>query len=212
MSYLRVKVCGITSEDDARRAVRHGADAVGFVLWEQSPRAVSLERAAAISRALPPFVWKVGVFVNATPDEVEFATAMARLDVAQLHGDEDVEAYRHLAVRLLKSVSLTGPEDVARAMALPSDVMPLVDAHDPVLRGGTGTLASWTLAAEVARARPTILAGGLNAENVADAVVTVQPWGVDVSSALEDEPGVKNAKKLAVFFAAVEPVRSVRRG
>ena len=212
MSYLRVKVCGITSEEDARRAVRHGADAIGFVLWEKSPRAVSLERAAAISRALPPFVWKVGVFVDASPDEVEFATAMGRLDVAQLHGDEDVERYRHLAVRLVKAVSLGGPDDVGRALALPQDVMPLIDAHDPVLRGGTGKTASWVLAAEVAAARPTFLAGGLNAENVADAVVAMQPWGVDVSSALEDEPGVKNAKKLAVFFAAVEPVRSVRRG
>jgi phosphoribosylanthranilate isomerase len=211
MSYLRVKVCGITSEDDARRAVRHGADAVGFLLWERSPRAVSLERVAAISRSLPPFVWKVGVFVDATPDEVEYATAMCRLDVAQLHGDEDVEKYRHLAVRLVKAIGMAGPDDVARALALPKDVMPLVDAHDPVLRGGTGQPASWVHAAEVACARPMILAGGLNAENIADAVVAVRPWGVDVSSALEDEPGVKNAKKLAVFFAAVEPVRSVRR-
>ena len=212
MSYLRVKVCGITNEEDATRSVRHGADAVGFVLWERSPRFVSLERVGAIARALPPFVWKVGVFVNASPDEVEYASAMARLDVAQLHGDEDVERYRHLAVRIVKAVSLTTADDVQRALALPSDVMPLIDAHDPVLRGGTGKHASWPLAAQVARARPTILAGGLNAENIVDAVETVRPWGVDVSSALEDEPGVKNSKKLAVFFAAIEPVRSVQRG
>ena len=211
MSYLRVKVCGITNEDDARRAVRHGADALGFVFWEQSPRAVTVEHIAAITKSLPPFVWKVGVFVNATPDEVEYVTAMARLDVAQLHGDEDVERYRHLVARIVKGISMTGPDDVARALALPPDVMPLIDAHDPILRGGTGKRASWLHAAEVARARPTILAGGLNAENVVDAVETVRPWGVDISSALEDRPGVKNSQKVAVFFAAVEPVRSVRR-
>jgi phosphoribosylanthranilate isomerase len=211
MSYLRVKVCGITNENDARRAIRHGADALGFVFWERSPRAVTVEQVAAITKALPPFVWKVGVFVNATPDEVEYVAAMARLDVAQLHGDEDVDRYRHLAARIVKGIGMTGPEDVKRALALPPDVMPLVDAHDPVKRGGTGQRASWVHAAQVAQARPTILAGGLNAENIVDAVESVRPWGVDVSSALEDTPGIKNAQKVAVFFAAVEPVRSVRR-
>lgn len=211
MSYLRVKVCGITRDEDARRAVRHGVDALGFVLWKGSPRAVTLDRVAAIAGALPPFVWKVGVFVNASPDEVEHATTVARLDVAQLHGDEDVERYRHLAVRIIKAIGVQGPDDVARALALPGDVMPLIDAHDPVRHGGTGTLASWAHAAEIARQRPVILAGGLHAENIVDAVETVRPWGVDVSSSLEDAPGVKNASKVAVFFAAVEPVRSVKR-
>lgn len=211
MSHLRVKICGITNEDDARRAVRHGADALGFVMWEGSPRNVTVEQVAAISKTLPPFVWKVGVFVDATPDEVEFATAMGRLDVAQLHGGEDVNRYRHLAVRIVKGIGMASAEDVRAALALPPDVMPLVDARDPVLHGGTGKLASWQHAAEVAKARPTILAGGLNAENIVDAVESVRPWGVDVSSSLEDSPGVKNAKKLAVFFAAVEPVRSVKR-
>lgn len=211
MSHLRVKICGITNDEDARRAIRHGADALGFVMWEGSPRCVTVEQVAAVTKTLPPFVWKVGVFVNATPDEVEFATAMGRLDVAQLHGDEDVEKYRHLAVRIIKGIGMAGADDVQRALALPADVMPLLDARDPILHGGTGKQASWTHAAEVARARPTILAGGLNAENIVDAVETVRPWGVDVSSSLEDSPGVKNAKKLAVFFAAVEPVRSVKR-
>jgi phosphoribosylanthranilate isomerase len=211
MSYLRVKICGITNEGDALHAVRHGADAVGMVLWDQSPRCVSVERAAVIAKTLPPFVWNVGVFVNASPDEVEFAAAMACLDVAQLHGDEDVELYRHLSVRLVKALSVSGPDDVKKALALPPDVMVLADADDPVLRGGTGRRASWPHVAEIARQRPTILAGGLNFENVADAVNAVRPWGIDVSSSIEDSPGVKNATKLAVFFAAVEPVRSVRR-
>lgn len=212
MSYLRVKVCGITREEDARHAVLCGADALGFVMWDQSPRAVSLERAAAITRSLPLFVWKVAVFVNATPDEVEYATAMGRFDVAQLHGDEDVERYRHLAVRIVKAVGVAGPDDVRRALALPSDVMPLVDALDPVLRGGTGRSASWVHAAEVAAMRPTILAGGLNADNVIDAVHMVRPWGVDVSSALESAPGVKDDNEVSVFFSAIERVRSVKRG
>lgn len=211
MSYLRVKICGITREEDALRAAKHGADGVGFVLWSGSPRAITPERAAEIGKGLPPFVWKVGVFVNATPDEVEHATRIARLDVAQLHGDEDVERFRHLPVRILRAIGVAGPDDVARALALPSDVMPLVDALDLEKRGGTGRQASWVHAAQIARARPTILAGGLNAENIVDAVQAVRPWGVDLSSALEESPGIKDSKKLAVFFAAVEPVRSVRR-
>jgi len=210
MSYLRVKICGITREEDALRAARHGADAVGFILWPGSPRSISIERAAAIAHVLPPFVWKVGVFVNATPDEVSHAVMAAKLDVAQLHGDEDAALYRHLGARLIKSVALRTPDDVAGAIALPPDVMPLVDTPDRNLRGGTGRVAAWDLAVEVARARPTILAGGLNAENIVDAVDRVHPWGVDVSSSLEDSPGVKNAGKLAVFFAAVEPARSAK--
>lgn len=210
MSYLRVKICGITREEDALRAARHGADAIGFVLWPDSPRAITVERAAAIARVLPPFVWKVGVFVNASPDEVERVTTVAKLDVAQLHGDEDVERYRHLAVRIIKSVALVGQEDVDEALSLPADVMPLVDTPDRELRGGTGRVAAWNLAAQVAKARPTILAGGINAENVVDAVEQVHPWGVDVSSSLEDSPGVKSAGKVAVFFSAVEPARSTK--
>lgn len=210
MSYIRVKICGITREEDALRAVRHGADAVGFILWPGSPRSISIERAAAIARLLPPFVWKVGVFVNASPDEVERATMAAKLDVAQLHGDENVDRYRHLAVRIVKSVALATEGDVDEALALPADVMPLVDAVDRERRGGTGKLAAWELAAKVAKARPTLLAGGLNAENIVDAIETVHPWGVDLSSSLEDSPGVKSAGKLAVFFAAVEPARSVK--
>ncbi len=210
MSYLRVKICGITREEDALRAARHGADAIGFVIWPESPRAITAERAAAIARVLPPFVWKVGVFVNAPPDEVERVTTIANLDVAQLHGDEDVERYRHLAVRIVKSVALAGPADVERALALPPDVMPLVDTADRELRGGTGRVAAWNLAAEVGKARPTWLAGGLNAENIIDAAEQVHPWGVDVSSSLEDSPGVKSAAKVAMFFAAIEPARSVK--
>jgi len=210
VSYLRVKICGITREEDALRAARHGADAVGFILWPGSPRSISIERAAAIARVLPPFVWKVGVFVNATPQQVEDATSAAKLDVAQLHGDEDVERYRHLAVRILKSAALRDQDDVDDAIALPADVMPLVDTPDRELRGGTGRVAAWDLAAQLAKARPIMLAGGLNAENVVDAVDRVHPWGVDVSSSLEDSPGVKNAGKVAVFFSAVEPARSAK--
>lgn len=210
MSYLRVKVCGITREEDALRATRHGADAIGFVLWPASPRAITVERAAAIGKVLPPFVWKVGVFVNASPDEVERASITAKLDVAQLHGDEDVEAYRHLAVRIVKAVPVAGPDDVEDALALPADVIPLIDTPDRERRGGTGKLAAWEHAATVAKSRPILLAGGLNAENIVDAVEAVHPWGVDLSSSLEESPGVKSANKVAVFFAAVEPVRSVK--
>lgn len=211
MSYVRVKVCGITRESDARAAIRSGADAVGFVFWAGSPRAMSIEDAARLSRALPRFVWKVGVFVDASPDEVEYAAAMARLDAAQLHGDEDPARYTHLAVRIIKGLGVEGPGDVARARALPADVMPLIDAKDEARRGGTGRLASWRHAAEIAAARPVILAGGLGTHNIADAVRAVRPWGVDLSSSLEERPGVKSAREIAAFFAAIEHVRSLPR-
>lgn len=211
MSYVRVKVCGVTRVEDALAAIRRGADAVGFVLWPGSPRALPIEQAAALSRALPRFVWKVGVFVNASPDEVEYAAAMARLDAAQLHGDEEPAHYTHLAVRIIKGIGVADGDDAARALALPPDVMPLLDAKDDVQRGGTGRLASWRHAAEVARARPVILAGGLGKYNVADAVHAVRPWGVDLSSSLEERPGIKSAREIAEFFAAIEPVRSLPR-
>jgi len=144
------------------------------------------------------------------PRPWEGAATEGRINVAQLHGNEDVEQYRNRSVRIWKAVSLQDQDDVDDAIALPADVMPLVDAHDPVQHGGTGTIARWDLAAQVAKARPIVLAGGLNAENIIDAVQRVQPWGVDVSSSLEDSPGVKNASKVAVFFAALEPARSTK--
>lgn len=199
----RLKVCGLTRREDAALAVALGADALGFVFWSKSPRAISADAARVVHEAAPPFVARVGVFVDAGPDEVAATVRRAALDVAQLHGDEPVEGYAGLGVRLVKVATLETDDDVARVIEWPAWVTPLVDAVDRERRGGTGRVADWARAARVAAVRPTLLAGGLTADNVAEAIGRVQPWGVDVSSGVEDRPGVKNAERLRAFARAV---------
>lgn len=196
----RIKICGLTRVEDAQLAVALGADAVGFVFWPGSPRLVTAEHVRSITAALPALVTRVGVFVNMSVAEVAHIVAAAHLDVAQLHGEERPDDYRDVASRLIKGTSLGDDAAIDAARALPGDVTPLVDAHDPARRGGTGQRADWTRAATLARERPVILAGGLTADNVADAVGHVRPWGVDVSSGVESSPGVKSAEKLRAFF------------
>lgn len=199
----RVKVCGVTREADAVLAVSLGAAAIGFIFWPRSPRAITPAAARSVHAQLPPFVSRVGVFVNASPAEVAEATRIAGLDVVQLHGDEPVEAYVDAGARVMKVATLETTADVERVLAWPSWVTPLVDAVDRERRGGTGRVADWALAAQVAAMRPTVLAGGLTAENVGEAVARVRPWAVDVSSGVEDAPGVKSPVRLRAFFASL---------
>lgn len=199
----RVKVCGITRMEDAELAVRLGADALGFVLWDRSPRCLDAGAASAIASALPAFVTRVGVVVNQSVESVRSAVETIGLDVVQLHGDEAIDAYRPTARGLVRAMSIESAEDVVSALDTPADVTILADAADKTRRGGTGQRANWALAAEVARRRSLILAGGLTAENVAAAIDCVQPWGVDVSSGVEDAPGIKSTRKLEAFFDAV---------
>ncbi|HUL73010.1 MAG TPA: phosphoribosylanthranilate isomerase [Vicinamibacterales bacterium] len=199
----RVKICGITRVEDAALAARLGADALGFVFWPESPRAISPAAARLVAAAVPPLVARVGVFVNASPAEVADVARRVGLDAVQLHGDEPAEAYASVPARLIKAVVLHDEGDVDRAAALPPHVTPLVDAADRAQRGGTGRLADWQRAADLARRRPVMLAGGLTAENVADAIRLVRPWAVDVSSGVETTPGVKNAERLTRFLAAI---------
>lgn len=203
MTRVRVKICGVTRAEDARLAVRLGADAVGFVLWRGSPRAVSPLDAGTISRALPPFVTRVGVFVNEPPDAVAKAVQTIGLDAVQLHGDEDVDLYTGVAARVIKAVRVARAGDVEPALALPAAVIPLVDAVDRDGWGGTGRTADWALASDLSRRRAIVLAGGLAPENVTSAIDAVRPWAVDVSSGVEASPGVKSRERLEQFFAAV---------
>ena len=199
----RVKICGITRLEDAELAVKLGAHAVGFIFWPRSPRAITRDRARSIAAALPPFVTRVGVFVNTPAADVIDTVQVAGLDVVQLHGDEDLSAYASVGVRLVRSVTLADDEAVERVSLLPSSVTPLVDAADDVQRGGTGRRADWRLAARLADRRPMILAGGLTPDNVAEAVRAVRPWGVDVSSGIEHSPGIKSRERMQAFFAAL---------
>jgi phosphoribosylanthranilate isomerase len=202
MAQTRIKVCGITRAEDALAAAGLGVHALGFVFWPSSPRAVSVDQARAIIAALPPFVMSVGVFVDPS------AHLVASCHEAGIHVAQIVGAVPALprGMMLLPVVSLAA-DGSGIAPAVPGHSPVLIDAHDPVRRGGTGQTIDWGAVAPIARKRPVVLAGGLRAENVADAVTVVRPAGVDVSSGVEQAPGVKDHQKLAAFVAAVRTVR-----
>jgi phosphoribosylanthranilate isomerase len=204
MTRVPVKVCGITRADDAQLAAALGAMAIGFVFWPKSPRRVDPAEAGRISRRLPPFLSRVGVFVDASPEEVARLVAEVGLDVVQLHGDERPGRFAGVGARVVKAVALATRDDLAAAAAQPDDLPLLVDAADPERRGGTGQRANWTLAGELARRRRVILAGGLTADNVGEALHLVRPAAVDVSSGVESVAGVKDPERLRRFMAAVD--------
>lgn len=201
-----VKVCGIQRMEDAILAAELGAAAVGFIFWPGSARFVHPATAQAISAALPRHVIRVGVFVDQAPEYVREVADHAGLSTAQLHGSEPVGAYSDLGLRLIKAIPVADPFDDSVVDAVPGEVTLLLDAHDPVRRGGTGRTIDWAVAASVAARRPTILSGGLNASNVAEAVARVRPSMIDVSSGVESAPGVKDAAKLRAFFEALAPI------
>jgi phosphoribosylanthranilate isomerase len=195
-----LKICGITRLSDALHAIEHGAGALGFVFWPQSPRYIAPERAAEIIAALPPDVDAVGVFVNETVDGIRAIVAQTGIRAIQLHGDETPDYAEALGWPVLKAVSVQQAAQAAGAW--PPETMFLMDTADPVRRGGTGATIDWRQAAAAARGRRVVLAGGLTPDNVATAIGTVRPYGVDVSSGVEDAPGVKNQDKVARFLAS----------
>jgi phosphoribosylanthranilate isomerase len=197
---IRVKICGITTPEDARLAADLGASAVGLVFWPDSPRVIDLARAKEIVGALPPFVSAVGVFVNQQAQANRIA-AQAGLSAVQFHGDEPPESYRGLPVRVIKAIAVRDQSAIEIATAVPAAAHVLLDAHDPIRRGGTGRTIDWSIAAAIARRRPVILSGGLNADNVLDAIEAVRPYAIDVSSGVESAPGKKDAEKLRHLFA-----------
>lgn len=195
---MTIKVCGITRAEDARAAAALGVNAVGFVLWPQSPRALTLDAVRALVSTLPPFVVRVGVFVDPAPDEIEQARE-AGIQVAQVHGAAPVLPP---GMALLQAVHLASDGE-GLVPPVPGHTPVLVDAFDPVRRGGTGRTVDWARVRAIASSRPVVLAGGLTADNVAAAIREAQPYGVDVSSGVELRPGVKDHDKLAAFVAAV---------
>lgn len=197
-----VKICGITSARDAEQAVACGANAVGFVFWPGSPRVVDPQTAQAIAAMLPPFVTPVGVFVNQEADYVNATIDRVGLGAVQLHGDEDVEYAAGIERPVLKAMTVVAA--TSRAMdRWPPAVMILLDAHDPVRRGGTGQTIDWDAAAAVAAGRRIVLAGGLTPDNAAEAVRRVRPFGIDVSSGVERAPGVKDHGRIRALFEAI---------
>ncbi len=214
MSRLFVKICGITSLEDARAAVEAGADALGFVFWQMSPRKVDPARAAAISRELPPFVLRVGVFVDAPREEMGRIADAVGLDLLQLHGDEPPEALDALPRRALKAVRVGKGFAAEEALGyLGHAAGLLVDTRLPGethLPGGTGVPFDWSLVKGFASRVPfLVLAGGLAPTNVAEAVRAVRPHAVDVSSGVETLPGRKDPAKMRAFVEAARAVAEV---
>jgi phosphoribosylanthranilate isomerase len=193
-----LKICGITRLDDAQHAIQCGATALGFVLWPRSPRHVSVDTVAEIVARLPSSVLTVGVFVNESSDEVRRVMTETKLTAVQLHGDETLAYAAPLPWPILRSVTLETVDAVTSTW--PSSTTLLLDAADRDRRGGTGQRVDWKKATVIARTRHVVLAGGLTPENVAAAITIVRPYGVDVSSGVEDAPGVKNPDKVAQFL------------
>jgi phosphoribosylanthranilate isomerase len=200
---VKVKICGITSPADALAAAEAGADLIGLMFYEQSPRCVTLEEAAQIARAVPASVVKTGVFVNAAPDLVTRAISECGLGLLQFHGDEPPEFCTRFGVMSMKAFRI---RDAASLRTLPdylTDVW-LLDAYAAGKPGGTGKPFNWDLAIEAKKlGRPIFLAGGLTPGNVGEAVRKVQPFGVDVSSGVESTPGAKDPDKVRRFITAV---------
>ena len=200
---MRVKVCGICRQEDAELAIALGASAIGFVFWPKSPRYCEPDRAQAIAARLPPHITLVGVFVDQPAEHVIQIATQVPLGAVQLHGNESVEDFDRVRQPLIKAVPVTAELELVTIDRLPDGVTVLLDAHDPIRRGGTGQTIDWKVAASIAARRRTILSGGLNATNVRGAITEVRPHMIDVSSGVESAPGRKDAGKLEAFFAAV---------
>ena len=196
-----VKICGITRREDAEASVAEGASALGFIFWPGSPRFIDPSLAKEIVAALPPSVAAVGVFVNQPVSHVNSVASLAGLSLVQLHGDEDEGVVAGMTLPVIKAVSARdGGFPDGR---WPDRVMLLIDADDPIRRGGTGLTANWLAAAALASRRRVLLAGGLRPDNVAEAIRRVRPFGVDVSSGVEQSPGIKDRRLLAALFEAI---------
>ena len=206
---MKIKICGITNVEDAAVAVRAGADALGFVMYRNSPRWIEPAVARAIIAGLPPFVSAVGVFVNEEAERVRTFMDECGFALAQLHGDESAMYCQNLGRPVLKVVRLKD-RDACLAMAEfqgHANVRGfLIDTFSDHAYGGTGQTVDWALAHEAARSAMIILAGGLNPTNVAEAVQAVRPYGVDVSSGVERSPGKKDPDKVKAFIEAARLV------
>jgi phosphoribosylanthranilate isomerase len=206
---VRVKICGVTSVDDARLAADLGAWAVGFVFWPASPRFIDPSRARDIVDRLPVVVMPVGVFVDQPAEHVEEVSRHVRLGAVQLHGHETPEYAQSLGRRVIKALGLQPASD-ASIRAEWGDTTILLDAVDAERRGGTGRTIDWPAAGRIARERPIVLAGGLRPDNVAEAVRIVKPAAIDVSSGVERSPGRKDRALMEALFAALAGAQEVR--
>jgi phosphoribosylanthranilate isomerase len=199
----KVKICGITNVADAQTASQAGADANGFIFYEKSPRYVIIQQAAEISKQLPPFIMRVGVFVNAPEDFILRAISEVGLTMLQFHGDEPPEFCTQFGLMSMKAFRIRDAESLKQIPDYKTDAY-LLDAFSSTTLGGTGEKINWDLAVEAKKfGKPIFLAGGLTPENVADAIRKVQPFGVDVSSGVEISPRKKDHAKVKAFIKSV---------
>lgn len=205
----RVKICGITCPEHAAVAAAAGTDAIGLVFYQPSPRAMDPEGARAVSRALPPFVARVALFLDPAPELVDGVLATVRPDVLQFHGNESPEFCRSFGLPYLKAVPMGEDTDtVAWAEAYADAAGLLLDGHPPGEAGGRGRRFDWSRAGRT-HGPPMVAAGGLHADNVGEAVRNMRPYAVDVSSGVESAPGRKDP---ALIQAFIEAVHSADRG
>ncbi|MDL1866114.1 phosphoribosylanthranilate isomerase [Betaproteobacteria bacterium PRO4] len=207
--HTRVKICGITRLEDAMAAVQYGADAIGFVLWPQSERYISPEKAGQITKCLPPFVQAVGVYVNPDKSWVETSSAAAGLDLLQFHGDESPDFCSQFSLPYIKAVRVRNGLDLLQyARRYGESRGLLLDAYAAGIPGGTGHVFDWNLIpAELPL--PWVLSGGLHPGNVAEAIGQTHPSAVDVSSGVEVAKGIKDIGKISVFMQGVRSCEDI---
>ena len=197
---VRVKICGITRSEDMHTACQAGADALGFVFYAKSPRNLEVAQAEELVRAMPPFVQSVGLFVNAEAEFVRSVLKAVPLDLLQFHGDESPEYCCQFGRPYLKAVRVRPGIDLLKyALDFADARALLLDAYVPGVPGGTGERFDWSLI-PASLPKSSVLSGGLNPDNVAEAASAVSPWAVDVSSGVEAAPGIKDADKLTAFI------------
>lgn len=196
----RVKICGLTRAEDVKAAVDHGADAIGFVFYDPSPRSVTVEQAKVLAQHVPAFVSVVGLFVNPSDEQVRAVLNQIPLDLLQFHGDETPEFCNQFGRRWIKAVRVKQAGQIEQAFSDYHQASGLlVDAWDPNRYGGTGHAFNWDLI-PLARPLPLILAGGLSSDSVYRAVEQVKPWAVDVSGGVEKSKGIKDVEKISNFI------------
>ena len=201
--HVRIKICGITRYEDARIAANLGVDALGFIFHPASPRYVHPSAVREIVRQLPPFVSRVGIFVNASESAMSETAQVAGLDTIQLHGDESPACAERLPLPVIKAFSIRSDSDLS-ILDTYRVAGYLLDTWDESVRGGSGKTFDWGIAEKAARSYTTILAGGLGPTNIREALDAVNPYGVDVNSGVEISPGVKNPAKMKDVISLVK--------
>ena len=205
---VKVKICGMTNLKDVKVAVDGGVDAVGFIFYKKSPRSVTMKVVREIVLELPPFVDSVGVFVNETAEQINKIADHCKLDRVQLHGDESPAFCKKIRRRVIKAIRVKDIQSLKKLSDYPVSSF-LLDTFSEDQYGGTGRVFDWNLAYPAKKYGPIILAGGLTPINVHQAIQRIQPYGVDVCSGVESQPGIKDHKKMKAFLKNVKAERKI---